>query len=74
MLIPTKVKCMACGKQFPTCIQFIHKCTKCNNEIEVCPICKESKRICYEHCPLCGGKIGKSDMEKGNENGIRTLF
>jgi hypothetical protein len=43
-------------------------------DIEVCPVCRESKRISYERCPLCGGKIGKSDMEKGNENGQSMLF
>jgi hypothetical protein len=74
MLIPTEVNCVACGKPFPTCIQFIHKCVKCNKDIEVCPVCRESKRISYERCPLCGGKIGKSDMEKGNENGQSMLF
>ena len=74
MLIPTKVTCAKCGNTIPTYIQFIHKCVKCSREIEVCPACKDSKRISFDRCPFCGGKIGKSDMEKGNENGERTLF
>lgn len=74
MLLRKTVECIACGESIDTFVQYTHSCTRCGKEIEVCTDCRMIRHISYERCPLCGGKIGKSNYEKATENGMQILY